>query len=92
MYKQAYNDLIKADDSGQQAQAKFKWIPGAVLDTFYLDDPETLVCAERALDEDILTHIQSASERTERLLNVLLPLQPRSRKAFISFLKLQAHK
>ncbi|TPX40005.1 hypothetical protein SeMB42_g06166 [Synchytrium endobioticum] len=90
MYKLAYNDIIKADEVGEKAKVKFEWIPGAILDTFYLDDAETLVWAEKALDEDILTHIESYKERTERLLNVLLPLQLRSRKAFVSFLKLQA--
>ncbi|TPX33974.1 hypothetical protein SmJEL517_g03195 [Synchytrium microbalum] len=90
LYKLAYNDIIKTDDIGRRAKERFEWIPGVILDTFYLDDAETLVWAEKALDEDILTHIENHKERTERLLNVMLSLSPRSRGALTSFFGLQA--
>jgi hypothetical protein len=79
---------VNPDD--QFSDEKYGWIPGCLLDLLYLDDSESRVMVERALQEEIFVVNVDDQARTERLLRILSVLTERQRNAFYSILVRQA--
>ncbi|KAJ1548687.1 hypothetical protein HK405_000608, partial [Cladochytrium tenue] len=92
LFKEMFSEPFGASGSGEVPEIvdKYGWIPGSLLDLLFLDDSETTIAVERAFHEQILPPSYRDDERTSRLLMVLMGLNDRLYKAFMSILDRQA--
>ncbi|KAJ3411005.1 hypothetical protein HDV05_002913 [Chytridiales sp. JEL 0842] len=88
IFKMTYADIVNPDD--QHSDSKYGWIPGSLLELMYLDDADSKVMVERALQEDIFPVNLDDAARVERCLRVLGCLNERQRNAFYNVLVRQA--
>ncbi|KAI8836864.1 armadillo-type protein [Chytridium lagenaria] len=87
IYKMMYDKML----DNLQVEEKVSWIPGWIVETLFLDDPETKVGVEKALFENIFPVNMDDAVRTERLLQVLSGLNEKQYRGFLSVLDRQAN-
>lgn len=89
LFKTMYSEIVSPQDI--YAAEKYGWIPGSLLELFYLDDLDTNIAVEKVVHEDLLPVNKDDTARTERMLKIVANLSERQFKAFLSLLDKQSH-